>query len=571
MTTRVRIREVIETLSYSQLVADEIIPDLVSFTPKEAFVTKQYPPWTYQSKMFGSVGILTEMLVRKMLMNLTEVDPGQEPLISRIPDLFENNPEEASCLTAYLANYSDVKQRWSNKMPEVFQIALAQLGDTPTHDFDYEIERSIGFFENIYRMLRRDWPVKTFGKVAYNVELDSQYVEGHPDIISENSVMDVKTTAGYRKMSEQTTLQILGYFALMKGMGMSPIYAGVVLPLQKTVFYFDLSQWTSWPKFLALLNDTAKAMLPAITLESLQDALGNIEGEMAEDMQVTLPGEHDALPGEHECDHKQAPVRVVPNSPLLGWHVPKDRSVYNGISKHGLSVIQDYGHSKPCQMFLRPPRGNIQITFKTEDLDKAKEFIAEYGIRYYTHAPYIINLSREVEDNQWALDCLREDLRLTRYIGGRGVVVHVGKPAKGSGRTVTQGLDNMEASVRYCLADATPDCPLLIETPAGQGTELCTKIEEMADFFSRFTEDELQCLSLTIDTCHVFACGYDPLEYLQSWPIDKLALVHFNDSADPRGSRKDNHASIDQGYIGRKTLEKVLLWCEKRDIPMIIE
>ena len=103
-------------------------------------------------------------------------------------------------------------------------------------------------------------------------------------------------------------------------------------------------------------------------------------------------------------------------------------------------------------------------------------------MKFFTHAPYIINLCADATDEsgiRWARNLLREDLSQTKQLQGRGVVVHTGSIGK---RSVKEGLDTMELMIRDALSEATPECKLLLETPCGEGTEVCFKVEEMAKF-----------------------------------------------------------------------------------------
>ena len=135
-------------------------------------------------------------------------------------------------------------------------------------------------------------------------------------------------------------------------------------------------------------------------------------------------------------------------------------------------------------------------------------------------------------------------------------------------------IDNMFKNILQLLPHIDKTCPLLIETPAGQGTEVLTKIEEFSEFYSRFTKEQKEKVKICIDTCHVFACGYDPAEYLEKWnelQPDSIVLVHFNDSKCECGSKKDRHAPAGEGFIGLEKLNYIIEWCATLNIPMVRE
>ena len=200
------------------------------------------------------------------------------------------------------------------------------------------------------------------------------------------------------------------------------------------------------------------------------------------------------------------------------------------------------------------------------DIIEASSLIQEYNILFYIHTVFTINLSNP---NQFNHSLVNKDLDIARKVGGRGVVVHVGKSLK---MNINEALDLMEQSIRKILPFATSECPLLLETPAGQGTELCKTFDSFSSFYSRFNNDER--LQICIDTCHVFASGHDPLNYIQKWNLlypNSIKLIHYNDSMKPCGSCVDRHAAMGTGYIGYDKLLAVASFANIHKIPMVIE
>jgi deoxyribonuclease IV len=116
---------------------------------------------------------------------------------------------------------------------------------------------------------------------------------------------------------------------------------------------------------------------------------------------------------------------------------------------------------------------------------------------------------------------------------------------------------------------------LLLETPAGQGTEVLTRMKDMISFYNRFTKEEKKKFKICIDTCHVFAAGEDPLDYIRDWceimGTKALALIHFNDSKDAKGSCKDRHARIGSGKIGLNRLTSVMKYAVDNNIDLVVE
>lgn len=222
---------------------------------------------------------------------------------------------------------------------------------------------------------------------------------------------------------------------------------------------------------------------------------------------------------------------------------------------------------------LRNPRTGKCNPKTAYQLESARAMISHYNLVYYTHAAYVINLCANQCDNgdYWQQKYLNEDLAFTSSIGGRGVVVHTGARKH---RTEEEALLIMENMVRDALPYATESCPLLLETPCGEGTEVCSKIEDLGNFFLRFSEEELKKLGLCADTCHIFSSGYDPMTYLEHWEKyspTPIKLVHFNDSKGTCGSCIDRHAAAGTGHIGMEKMVAIERWCTERSIPMVYE
>jgi deoxyribonuclease-4 len=186
--------------------------------------------------------------------------------------------------------------------------------------------------------------------------------------------------------------------------------------------------------------------------------------------------------------------------------------------------------------------------------------------KIYVHSQYIINLCAKTDDN-WHTKLLIRNLQITRAFGGKGVVVHVGKSVK---QPLTEALEAMRSSIHAAIEHATVECPLLLETPAGQGTETLTDMREFLDFVESFKDSRLR---ICLDTCHVYACGVQPLEYIQT-ALQRpglLKLIHFNDSHGGCGSCVDRHAPTGTGKIGFKAMALIADTCAKADLPMLVE
>ena len=240
----------------------------------------------------------------------------------------------------------------------------------------------------------------------------------------------------------------------------------------------------------------------------------------------------------------------------IGHHTKKAPSL--------LQTVQSLVPGTPYQIFMGGNQ-NSRLTVKDDDLFAAAEYIAQNNIVLYIHSPYLINLSGTAAD-EWHYRYMERLLQYGEQLGAKGVVVHTGKHTSDKYAT---GVEKMRNAINIILPSASPGCPLLLETPAGQGTETLQGQEEFLDFVASFKSPRLQ---VCVDTCHVFANGHDPLVYVTAaFDRNLLRLVHFNDSQDCCGSCKDRHAFVGQGKIGLEKMMEIAEFCNINQIDMLIE
>ncbi len=363
-------------------------------------------------------------------------------------------------------------------------------------------------------------------EVSFNQEFTHLNLAGHPDIVTNNSVIDIKTVTSFKSKAEQHFLQILSYVALMRKAGRTVDYAGILLSMQGDLWMVDLRNWES-DSFLKIIIERAE-ILEAQRLGPLH---ARHEGQKA------MTG--------------------------VGMSIGREKnSIYQCLTEYvkycGDGIL-------PCQIFLHGNHGSF-VRIDDQEIAQIRNLIETTHLPVYVHAPYCINPSRpwtkkDPLDKTWALRLLSDQLTASHAMGFLGVVVHTGKPVEISPEI---GLDRMEASIRSVLHIASKETPLMLETPVGCGTELCHRIEDLSAFYSRFSKEEHQVFKICVDTCHVFVAGYDPFDYLVEWEklqgAESIGLIHFNDSRKKFGCRADGHAPCGQGNIGAKKLAQISKW-----------
>ena len=265
---------------------------------------------------------------------------------------------------------------------------------------------------------------------------------------------------------------------------------------------------------------------------------------------------------------------------LFGSHI--------SISK-GLVKSIDYANSLGCkvmQIFSQSPRSFKGVSQKNINaIDKANEKLKEHNMIIVSHSPYLINLAKDPKNEKYMADALVNDLDFINKLGGIGSVVHMGKYVNLSKE---EGLNNMENNIKNVLERYNGDAKLILETSCGQGTELLHDIKELGKFYKRFSSIEKKRIKFCIDTCHIFVAGYDMRSadcvddffslFDKHIGINKVVLIHFNDSDKPYHSNVDRHDDIGNGYIGNKSkkgdiggLKRVYEISKNNNIPMVLE
>ena len=243
----------------------------------------------------------------------------------------------------------------------------------------------------------------------------------------------------------------------------------------------------------------------------------------------------------------------------IGCHISKQPSL--------LSTLKQFPNSNPYQIFLNGPQ-NSRISIKDDDVINSAQYVQEHGLNVFIHTPYILNLATEFEKGEWQHALFQKYLEVGVAMKAKGVVIHVAKHTK---QSYSSAIETMRKNLVEFLQFASKECPILLETPAGQGTETLKDRKEFCDFVNSFNDERIR---VCVDTCHVFACGHNPLDYLKfivETQPSLLKLVHFNDSMDVCGSCVDRHSFIGTGCIGIHMMVEMAHYCKVNSIPMIIE
>jgi len=263
----------------------------------------------------------------------------------------------------------------------------------------------------------------------------------------------------------------------------------------------------------------------------------------------------------------------------VGAHINRDKTIVKTMEN-----IKNAG-GNALQIFISNPRSTAltDISKYNSVSHEIKEYLKENDFKLVIHSPYVINVASEFKNGKRTLtidECywiktIINQLEISDLIGSIGVVLHVGKHVKLS---YNDGLENMKTAIKYVLNDISTkklNTKLILETPAGQGTELLTDLKDFIKFYNSFTKDEQKYLGICFDTAHTWALGYD-LDEAYNLLFSKsnaknITLIHLNNSQVNKGARKDRHATILDGMIPNDKMNDFIRSIKNNKTVIILE
>jgi len=259
--------------------------------------------------------------------------------------------------------------------------------------------------------------------------------------------------------------------------------------------------------------------------------------------------------------------------PLLGSHVP---------TVGGVAAAIDRGVGIGCTAMQIFVKNNMQWFAKPLPEAEAKAF-THHPLRgklgaVVAHAGYLINLGVEGTENHGkSLQSLSDEMLRCEQLGIRSLVLHpgshLGKGAVEGIGCVVRNLDRLHAEHPKLKVRIT------LETTAGQGASLGARFEEIASILEGV--EETRRLEVCLDTAHAFAAGYDLsapngaektfAEFDKVIGLQRLALLHLNDSKSSLGSRVDRHENLGKGKIGLEAFRWMMCSPSLATVPKILE
>jgi len=267
------------------------------------------------------------------------------------------------------------------------------------------------------------------------------------------------------------------------------------------------------------------------------------------------------------------PYSLKKIGPPLGAHTSIAGGLHNAVYSGkaiGCDVIQIFSKN---QMQWRGK------SLSTEEVEKFLAAVIDTGIiPMVVHDSYLINLAGpDLRIYQKSFTAVVDELQRCEMLRIPYLVMH---PGSHLGEGEQQGLDRLAKALQQCYDKAEiMNTSILLETTAGQGSNLGYTFEQLKYLIDQSGLKEK--IGVCLDTCHIFAAGYD-LRDKKNWEsskqkfvriigLERLKIIHANDSKRELGSRVDRHARVGEGEIGLRAFSILLNDTDLQEIPFILE
>jgi deoxyribonuclease-4 len=192
------------------------------------------------------------------------------------------------------------------------------------------------------------------------------------------------------------------------------------------------------------------------------------------------------------------------------------------------------------------------------------------------HDSYLINLANpDPTLRHRSIESFVAELQRCEALGLTYLVSHPGNYIDDRASGIARNADGIVAALSR-VPGRTVVC---LETTAGSGTAIGAAFEDFAALIARVPEPHRSRIGICVDTCHAYSAGYDLVRaYEDTWlrfddiiGLDRLRVMHLNDSKTPFNSRRDRHELIGEGSIGEAGFRNVMNDPRLARVPKVIE
>ena len=249
------------------------------------------------------------------------------------------------------------------------------------------------------------------------------------------------------------------------------------------------------------------------------------------------------------------------------------QSIASGYSE--AAKISEKIGANTFQFFIRNPKDSCINELNAKDIAVLNEYVSSGKLsNILAHSSYTLNLAgaREQVHNH-SKEIFKSDLDIISKLPCKLYNIH---PGSYTTQNISQGLEKIIVGINEVLKPEH-DVFVLLETMSGEGSQIGMTFEEIKTIIDNIDLNEK--MGVCLDTCHLFSAGYDIVNNLDKVledfnnliGIDRIKAMHLNDSQNPLGSYRDNHANIGKGYIGIDAFERIINHKELRHLPMYLE
>ncbi len=231
--------------------------------------------------------------------------------------------------------------------------------------------------------------------------------------------------------------------------------------------------------------------------------------------------------------------------------------------------------AEAMQIFTRSPQGGKAPELTPKICEQFKISNLKFKIKeVVVHTPYYINFASENNRIRYgSISVLRDELERASLLGAKYVMTHLGSagqlPEKEANAKTIEAL-------KKSLEGYAGSTELLIENAAGAGKIMGSKFSQIAEIIKGVNHPKL--VGICLDTQHSFASGYDWRDFQNTLQkidseigLDKIKLIHANDSKTELASNKDRHEHIGKGLIGQEAFKNIVTFAQAKNISMILE
>ena len=230
------------------------------------------------------------------------------------------------------------------------------------------------------------------------------------------------------------------------------------------------------------------------------------------------------------------------------------------------------------QLFTKQPSRWAESVIDEATAEAFKTARAEHGITVAgAHDSYLINLSTP-DRRLWRMSqrSFEAELRRCALLELDFLVTH---PGNATDQEYEAGLERNAKGVTESLEAVDGPTRVLLEITAGSGTSVGATFENLQTIIEMIPADQRHRVGVCFDTCHAFSAGYDLVDdYDGVWTafddvigLDRLGLLHLNDSQHPFDSRKDRHEAIGEGSLGLEPFRRIVLDERLVGVPKVLE